>query len=435
MKIAREFSVLMGHNIEFDELIEEEKRLKERQEWQERQEQELPIEDDRGINCPPLTSAGSKQCNLLSSRGLGRKDHSYDDSDGNSDSSDSEIEGYDLPAESPEDFLPLTNYLRVCLELLLASDADKDAHDKQLAALKSVPRIVLTNPVDACDVCGPLLRELLRLNNNFNMEEFDTLRDCAVQSLLVTYPEIAAPVLAWAVEEESFSISMRIFAIASLSKAAFSLSGLLNIKQVPEAEVQLDQSKVSKERGKRKEIEDEKKAVLDNSVSNSSNSLRNDPRSESTTVKRPLKLAADARKKVYVVNKFGLVGPLFYYPILRLLAVTISNINSNEMKKEKMKQIAKNSVPTKISFTSDENSFEGSFIRNSLIAKSNKKKKSKNGGNGEVGVSRVSEEREKDEYVSFDDEVGDGLQSMIPVQALLALACFVKCSVNSVCQR
>jgi hypothetical protein len=34
----------------------------------------------------------------------------------------------------------------------------------------NIPSIVASNPADGPDVCGPLIRELLRLENSFNMK-------------------------------------------------------------------------------------------------------------------------------------------------------------------------------------------------------------------------------------------------------------------------
>ena len=50
---------------------------------------------------------------------------------------------------------------------------------------------------DPSDMCAPLTKELLRIQNRFNLPDFDQLRDFAVQSLLTNYPILAAPMLLW----------------------------------------------------------------------------------------------------------------------------------------------------------------------------------------------------------------------------------------------
>ena len=419
MRIAREFSILLGHDIVFDELVEEEKL----------EQKVLLLKSSvasRGVDgvlLPQLSSsAGDKSTSggprggLISSVG-NDNDYSTDsNSDSNSDS-DSEIEGYDCSDEKTESTIPLTNYLRICLELILAPDTDKDAHDKQLSALKSIPRIVENNPVDAGDVCGPLLRELLRLNNNFNTDNFDELKLTAVQSLLVRYPNLSVPVLCWALEEEAFSISVRIFAISCLARGAFILSGL--IKPISTIPLSIDNENEKTNREKKKDINK-------NEINHEMNQRnQNDLTIKSkTTIKRPLKLAATTKKKIIISNNFGPLGPIFFYPILRLLAIIISNNTSNQIKKEKSKVVHNGNFIHAISVDDSESDNENIHFYDKLSMNNSPNRKKERGKKREECISSVN-----------DFEEGDGLHSMLPVEALLALAAFVKCSLNSVYQR
>lgn len=364
MRIAREFSVLLGHEITFEELDEEEKLQKDKY-----------FEESVSVGKPLSTYEL-----LAISTGESFTTGVYDD-----DSSGDEIEGYDLPVENPGENVAFTPYLRVCLEQLLCSDSDKDAHDKQLSSLISIPRVVATYPADAADVCGPLVKELLRLNNSYNTDQFDSLRSDALQSLLVAYPHQAVPVMHGALEDESYSLGMRVYVISSLSKASYTLS-----------------SAPSKEYSQTQSIE-----------LNTASSSR-----ASTTVTLPLRLAAGKKKVTYFVNNFGPVGPIFFYPILRLLALSIARNTSIDIERSRRgpKSVKDSSTLSNREYQIKPDNFKESFIRTSLSSPELK-----------VEKKAVS--------VAIEEEDGDGLHSMIPCEALLALAVFVKCSVNSVCQR
>jgi Telomere length regulation protein len=361
MRIAREFSVLLGHEISFEELDEDEKLKEER----------LLKESVSGVR-------SHSAFELLAVTEGGASSIGHDN-----DSSDDEIEGYDLPIENPEENVALTPYLRVCLELLLCSDSDKDAHDKVLSSLLSIPRVVATRPADAADVCGPLVKELLRLNNSYNTDQFESLRSDALQSLLVAYPLQAVPIMQGALEDESYSLGMRVYVISSLSKASSTLS---NAPSREDSQTHNDQSTAS-------------------------------TGSASTSIRRPLKLAAGKKKVTYSVNNFGPVGPFFFYPILRLLALSIARNTSGDIEKSRRGQENKDSsIQGNRDYQIKPDNFKETFIRNSLSAPELKLEK-------------------KVVPIAIEEEDGDGLHSMIPCEALLALAMFVKCSVNSACQR
>jgi hypothetical protein len=362
MRIAREFSVLLGHEISFEELDEDQNLQKERL-------LEESLSGGKSLSASEFLTVSEGGASYT-----GREDD---------DSTDDEIEGYDLPAENPAENVAFTPYLRVCLELLLCSDSDKDAHDKILSSLLSIPHVVATHPADSADVCGPLVKELLRLNNSFNTDQFESLRSDALQSLLVAYPLQAVPVMHGALEDESYSLGMRVYVISSLSKASSALSN------VPSR--------------------DDSQTHHDHSTASTS--------CASTSIKRPLKLAAGKKKITYFVNNFGPVGPIFFYPILRLLALSIARKASSGTDKSRGGQKTKDSsTQGNREYKIKPDNFKESFIRNSLSTP-------------ELNLEK------KMVPIAIEEEDGDGLHSMIPCEALLALAMFVKCSVNSVCQR
>ena len=391
MRIAKEFSTLLGQDITFEELEEADRRI---------------AQQESLTSVTSSVTVSSSSSKAIVTQTAGRNDVDVDVDVDDYDSSDCEIEGYDMPFEDVADVVTLTNYLGVCLDLFLCQDTDKDAHDKQLSALLSIPKIVLTNPVDAGNVCGPLIKELLRLNNSYNTKNFEGLRSQAVLSIVVTYPHFAVPVLTWALEEESYSLSVKIFAISCLSKAAHSLSSLPDEKY-SSVNATLSSTPILGTSGKTTI----KKGINNDTLANHE-SKNNKP---SSIIKRPAKLAQSHKKITYFVNKFGPLGPIFFYPILRLISIEIVRTNSKNISPSNAKKDNKQKLSF---FHTDFDAADEKFL--DFFS-----------SNGLYGSSVKVPEMKK----CIDDNDGDGLHSMVPTEALLALGTFCKCSVNSVYQR
>ena len=389
MRIAKEFSILLGQDINFEELEEEDRKIA----------QQLSVASVVSSGTPSSTvSKVTVTQSVAHSSG-------YDD-----DSSDSEIEGYDMPDEDVEDVITLTNYLGVCLDQLLCQDNDKDAHDKQLSALLSIPKIILTSPMDAGNMCGPLVKELLRLNNSYNTKNFEGLRSEAVLSIAVAYPLFAVPVLTWALEEESYSLSVKIFAISCLTKAAYSLS---NSPDERGSNVNTTSTSTSSSTSASTLTTSGKTALKKGNKSDTISTNENNP---SSIIKRPAKLALSHKKVTYFVNKFGPLGPIFFYPILRLISIEIVRNSSKSITTSNKK--VDNKLKLSL-FSTDLDAVDEKFL--DFFSK-----------NGLYGSSGKIPEMKK---CVDDDDDGDGLHSMVPTEALLALGTFCKCSVNSVYQR
>jgi hypothetical protein len=115
MKVASQFSVMMGQNLVFDELLEEEKK-------ESLQDTTLVASSDATVSLIPGGAAAAGGIDK------GRRDNNggypieagdNSDIDADTDSSDSELEAYDMEDEgslSSTARLPNTNYLRICLE-------------------------------------------------------------------------------------------------------------------------------------------------------------------------------------------------------------------------------------------------------------------------------------------------------------------------------
>ena len=392
MRIAKEFSILLGQDINFEELEEEDRRIA----------QQVSVASVASSGTPSSTVS-----KVTVTQSLVCSDVNDDDS------SDSEIEGYDMPDEDVEDVITLTNYLGVCLDQLLCQDNDKDAHDKQLSALLSIPKIILTSPMDAGNMCGPLVKELLRLNNSYNTKNFEGLRSEAALSIAVAYPLFAVPVLTWALEEESYSLSVKIFAISCLTKAAYSL---FNSPDERGSNVYTTSTSTSTSSSASTSASTRTKSGKTTpKKGNKSDTISTNEKNLSSIIKRPAKLALSHKNVSYFVNKFGPLGPIFFYPILRLISIEIvrnsSKLITTSNKKVENKQ--------KLSFFStDLDAVDEKFL--DFFSK-----------NGLYGSSGKIPEMKK----CIDDDDGDGLHSMVPTEALLALGTFCKCSINSVYQR
>jgi hypothetical protein len=133
---------------------------------------------------------------------------------------------------------------------------------------------------------------------------------------------------------------LRCFAISSLSKAAYTLSGILPS--------QLKKSETN-EKIQENIVENEELVSAGNSKS---------------TVKRPIKLKMykSVNKVNTIRNNFGAVAHLFFYPILHILAITIST--NNNIQKNDIQEIRNTKGTLNLNIVDEE-----SFIRNSNAAK------------------------------------------------------------------
>ena len=210
-------------------------------------------------------------------------------------SSDSELEALDVEEEANQS----ATYLRDCLDLLRHPDTNVNAHDKHLQALTSIPRIVASGPLDSNDICSPLMKELVRMSNTFNMEKFDSLRGDAMLSLLVSYPTLALPACVGAIEGDVM-LGCKLLCVRVLVRAAHALSG-----------VPMDASTTG---------------GLDAASSAGNPSSSEEPRLGTTRIKRPAKLARLKQRPRFFRNSFGPVALLFFRPIASALGAAAKKL-------------------------------------------------------------------------------------------------------------
>ena len=153
----------------------------------------------------------------------------FDDDDDSvwEDSGQVHLDAYDV--EDDEDDLEETQrprYLRDALELLRTPESDDHACSKQTTALKWLPHIVQgkERPADLPDLAVPLALELMRMENKFNVKDFEYQKVIAAIALAVEEPLAVGQRLILMLWEE-IALMDRLDILTVLSEAAFELSG------------------------------------------------------------------------------------------------------------------------------------------------------------------------------------------------------------------
>lgn len=155
MEIAQLFSSKIGHDLKFDDLISE---------------------DSSDHQQKPHENTNTQLLNSFT-----RRNDNDDDQDIVESDASSELVPYDT--DWPDEMNSIDSlssnklrsqpvYLRKSLELLRVYDTKPEAFESHRSALISIPKIVSSRPVDGHEVCPPLILELLRIQNAFNMEVF-----------------------------------------------------------------------------------------------------------------------------------------------------------------------------------------------------------------------------------------------------------------------
>jgi len=280
MRVAKRFSAILGQEISFEELDDE--------------------KDGSPSSLTPALKGEVQPTGALESRGQNedqKKNEHIEVVDVDEQSSDSELEAFELGEERVGE-VPSTNYLRICLEMLQYSETKPDARDKQEVGLTSIPRILASKPADAPDVCALLMRELMRLSNTFNVQNFEESRNTAIHALLTMYPQYALPMATGAIESDGLMLGARISAINALIKAAHALANL----PLPDASNTTTLG-----------ISTREEAAIDTASTSATLGGK-------TRIKRPLKLAASKRQVRFFRNNFGPYALQFYFPLLHTLS-------------------------------------------------------------------------------------------------------------------
>ncbi len=136
-----------------------------------------------------------------------------------------ELVPYDL--EDDEEDLrttPKPLHLLEALDLLRTGENHDHAFARHEAALEALPSLIQKRPDDLADVAVSLVLELLRMEDKFNIEGFNTKRESAIRTLLVQESLSVGQTLIEQLFEES-GLTDKLLVLASLQTAALELSG------------------------------------------------------------------------------------------------------------------------------------------------------------------------------------------------------------------
>ncbi|OEU22467.1 hypothetical protein FRACYDRAFT_232623 [Fragilariopsis cylindrus CCMP1102] len=153
------------------------------------------------------------------------------DDDGGDDDDDLSVEyeveltPYDL--EDDEEDLretPRPLHLLEALELLRTGENHDHAYTRHEAALDALPDLIRTRPDDLKDVAVSLVLQLLRMEDKFNIHQFNAKREIAIRALIFEEPMSVGQVLIEQLFEEC-GLMDRLSILAALQSAAIELSG------------------------------------------------------------------------------------------------------------------------------------------------------------------------------------------------------------------
>jgi hypothetical protein len=211
------------------------------------------------------------------------------------------------------------------------------------------------------------------------MQNFESLRVAAVQSVLLRNPQLAVPFLTAQLLGNDLPLGLKLMVLEWLMSAAKALSNIPEDTALASTEGEKTRSNGNTAVGK-------------------------------TTVKRPGKLAQLNTRTKYFRNQFGPLAPLFFYPLMQLLG-----------------KVWNNKLNEDFSPTSAANKFN-------LISELFEPKSAP--GTGNAGSARASSGTAA---VSLGRDMSlshlDGVDALLPSQCLVALGLFTRCAVHTMSQR
>ena len=199
------------------------------------------------------------------------------------------------------------------------------------------------------------------------MQKFDTLRNAALNALVVAYPTHCVNILTWAISSETLTLGCRIEVLAAMARAAYDLSEIQRTHAEAHVLVQGSSGHVHLPG-----VNDD-----DNDDNDGSEEAL---RGGKTIIRRPIRLAKLKQRTRYFRNAFGDCAEAFFFPVLQTFMVSLQQLSEELAQK-------------------GEDLFS-------------------------LHPSRT-----------VVPVVDPGLAVLLPSQALLTLGSFVKCAVNTLCQR
>ena len=122
-----------------------------------------------------------------------------------------------FPEDDEEDLrtTPKPLHLLEALDLLRTGENHDHAYTRHEAALEALPSLIRNRPDDLADVAVSLALELLRMEDKFNIEGFNTKRESAIRTLLVQESLSVGQTLIEQLFEES-GLTDKLLVLASL---------------------------------------------------------------------------------------------------------------------------------------------------------------------------------------------------------------------------
>mmetsp|Transcript_12775 Transcript_12775/g.26416 ORF Transcript_12775/g.26416 Transcript_12775/m.26416 type:complete len:419 (-) Transcript_12775:1478-2734(-) len=202
---------------------------------------------------------------------------------------------YDL--EDDEEDLrttPKPLHLLEALDLLRTGENHDHAFTRHEAALEALPSLIRKRSDDLADVAVSLVLELLRMEDKFNIEDFNTKRESAIRTLVVEESLLVGRSLIEQLFEEG-GLADRLLIISSLQSASLELSGN---KVLLEASVK---PALSKNTSRLMDKHEDDKSILSNQVS----------RVLSKTRRKRSRMQPKAIK-----NQFANTAPMWFYSLI-----------------------------------------------------------------------------------------------------------------------
>jgi len=235
MRIAQLLAKGLGQDIQFDEYISDEQEEEEVDDYYD-------IDIMKGNGSKKKIKSKQKNHRLTDPDADYDSDEEIDREDGepkinrevNADDDDDddlsvEFENDLIPyaLEDDEDDLretPRPLHLIDALELLRTGENHDHAYSRHEAALDTLPSLIRSRPDNLKDVAVSLVLQLLRMEDKFNIHQFNAKRETAIRALVLDEPILVGQVLITQLFEEG-GLSDRLCILAVLQSAALQLSG------------------------------------------------------------------------------------------------------------------------------------------------------------------------------------------------------------------
>lgn len=179
---------------------------------------------------------------------------------------------------------PRPYYLRECLNLFRIDEKDENGPSQLETALQELEPLVRTKPIDLPDLAVPLTRELLRMQDTFEINRFDELRMASLVALAVHEPLSVGNCIINQMFGGDWGLSVRLDILQTIETASYELCGAKSFA----AKNFLSEKPISNGKVHKNEIVES----------------------------RTRRWRSLSRETVTVANRFGQVAPVWFYELV-----------------------------------------------------------------------------------------------------------------------